>query len=129
MRYLTFDEILQIHRRMIEVFGGEDGILSEEALENCVALPMMVIFGTETSTSLWSKAATMLHCLANRHPFIDGNKRTAWTATKVFLLLNGFRLSASPEDGESTVLDVVKGILDLERLAYWIETHSESAET
>jgi death-on-curing protein len=109
---------------MIEVFGGEDGILSEEALENCVALPMMAIFGTETSTSLWSKAATLLHCIANRHPFIDGNKRTAWT-TKVFLLLNGFRLSASPEDGESIVLDVVKGVVDLENLANWIETHSE----
>ena len=50
------------------VFVGEDGILSEEALENCVALPMMAIFGTETSTSLWSKAATLLHCIANRHP-------------------------------------------------------------
>jgi len=126
LRYLTFDEILQIHRRMIEVFDGEDGILSEESLENCVALPMMAIFGTETSSSLWSKAATLLHCTANRHPFIDGNKRTAWTATRIFLLLNGFRLSASPEDGESMVLDVVKGILDLESLAYWIKSHSDS---
>lgn len=77
MRHLTFDEIIIIHSRMIEAFGGETGILSEEALENCVALPMMFIFGTETSPSLWSKAATLLHCIAIRHPFIDGNKRTA----------------------------------------------------
>lgn len=110
---------------MIQVFGGEEGILSEEALENCVALPMMSVFGTETSKSLWSKTATLLHCIANRHPFVDGNKRTAWTAAKVFLLLNGFRLSASLEDGERTVLDVVKGSINLESLAYWIETHSE----
>ncbi len=62
MRYLTFDEIKDIHNRMIEVFGGEEGILSEEALEDCVALPMMSIFGTETSPSIWSKAATPLYC-------------------------------------------------------------------
>ncbi len=125
MRYLTFDEIVQIQRRMIEVFGGEGGILSENALENCVALPMMSIFGTETSSSLWQKAATLLLCIANRHPFVDGNKRTAWTATKVFLRLNGFRLTTPPENGESTIIGVVQGAIDRDGLADWIKNNSK----
>ena len=125
MRYLTFDEIMGIHNRMIEVFGGEDGILSEEALENCVALPMMSIFGTETSPSIWSKAATLLHCIAARHPFVDGNKRTAWTAAKVFLLLNGYRLTATVENAETTLLGVIRGDIDSEELTDWIEEHSK----
>ena len=124
MRYLTFDEIIRIHNRMIEVFGGEDGILSEEALENCVALPMMSIFGTETSPSIWSKAATLLHCIATRHPFVDGNKRTAWTAAKVFLLLNGYRLSATVKNAETTLLGVIQGDIDSEELTDWVEEHS-----
>ena len=124
MRYLTFDEIMGIHNRMIEVFGGEDGILSEEALENCVALPMMSIFGTETSPSIWSKAATLLHCIATRHPFVDGNKRTAWTAAKVFLLLNGYRLSATVKNAETTLLGVIQGDIDSEELTDWVEEHS-----
>ena len=124
MRYLTFDEIMRIHNRMIEVFGGEDGILSEEALENCVALPMMSIFGTETSPSIWSKAATLLHCIATRHPFVDGNKRTAWTAAKVFLLLNGYRLSATVKNAETTLLGVIQGDIDSEELTDWVEEHS-----
>ncbi len=125
MRYLIFDEIMGIHNRMIEVFGGEDGILSEEALENCVALPMMSIFGTETSPSIWSKAATLLHCIATRHPFVDGNKRTAWTAAKVFLLLNGYRLTATVENAETTLLGVIQGDIDSEELTDWIEEHSK----
>ncbi|MBE0525991.1 MAG: type II toxin-antitoxin system death-on-curing family toxin [Candidatus Thorarchaeota archaeon] len=129
MRYLTFDEIVKIHERMIEVFGGESGILSENALENCVAMPMMSIFGTETSSSLWSKAATLLLCIANRHPFVDGNKRTAWTAAKVFLRLNGFRLTTTPEDGESTVIGVVRGIIDQDDLADWIRNNSEPVQS
>jgi len=110
---------------MIEVFGGEGGILSENALENCVALPMMSIFGTETNPSIWSKAATLLLCIANRHPFVDGNKRTSWAAAKVFLLLNGFQLTSSLEEGERTVIGVVKGIVDTGVLADWIETNSD----
>ena len=125
LRFLTFDEIMQIHRRMIEAFGGTDGILSENALENCVALPMMSIFGMETSLTLWSKAATLLLCIVNRHPFVDGNKRTAWTSAKVFLLLNGFRLTTSPENGESTMIGTTQGTIDQDNLADWIESNSE----
>jgi len=125
VRYLTFDEIMRIHNRMIEVFGGEDGILFEESLENCVALPMMSIFGTETSPSIWSKAATLLHCIATRHPFVDGNKRTAWTAAKVFLLVNGYRLTATVENAEATLLGAIRGDVDSEELTDWIEEHSK----
>ncbi|NWF96915.1 MAG: type II toxin-antitoxin system death-on-curing family toxin [Candidatus Thorarchaeota archaeon] len=125
MRYLTFDEIVVIHGRLIDAFGGEGVILSEEALENCVALPMMAVFGRETSSSLWLKAATLLHAIVTRHPFVDGNKRTAWTAAKVFLLVNGFRLSAQAEDAERVVLRTVKGEIGVKELARWIELHSK----
>ena len=128
MRYITFDEIVQIHKRMIEVFGGENGIISEDAIENCVALPMLHIFGTETNPTMWLKAATLLLCLANRHPFVDGNKRTAWAATKIFLFLNGYRLTVSTENGEGTVIGVVEGTIDTDDLAEWLEANSENLE-
>ncbi|MHA1928930.1 MAG: type II toxin-antitoxin system death-on-curing family toxin [Candidatus Thorarchaeota archaeon] len=123
MKYLTFDEICTIHMRMIKEFGGEGGILSEGALENCVALPMMSVFSIETSPTLWLKAASLLHCIATRHPFVDGNKRTAWTSAKIFLLLNGFRLSARVDEAENIVLGVVQGEINPEELAEWIKIH------
>jgi death-on-curing protein len=116
--------LIRVHSRMIREFGGEDGILSEGAIENCIALPMLSVFGTETAPTIWSKAATLLHCIATRHPFVDGNKRTAWAAAKVFLLLNGFRLSAGVDGAEGIVLSVVKGETDLEALAEWIKDRS-----
>lgn len=124
MRFLTYDDILVIHKRMIEVFGGEDGLLSAESLENCVALPMMSVFGTETSPSLWSKAATLLHAIVTRHPFVDGNKRTAWTAAKIFLILNGHTLSVHVQEAQRVVLGVAQGETGSEELAEWIKSHS-----
>ncbi len=109
---------------MIAVFGGESGVLSQEGLENCLALPMMSVYGTETNPSLWEKAASLLHCLVTRHPFVDGNKRTSWAAAKVFLLLNGFRLSTEHDDGEQTILNVISGKINKDQLADWIESHS-----
>lgn len=126
MRYLSFDEILRIHDRMIVDFGGEAGILSEGSLENCVALPMMSVFGTETSKSVWSKAAALMHCIEIRHPFVDGNKRTGWTAARVFLLLNGFGLNASTENAETTVRRVAQGEMEPTELAEWMRVHSYS---
>ena len=124
MRFLTYDEILKIHSRMIKEFGGEDGLLSEGGIENCVALPMLAIFGTEATPTLWSKAAILLHCIATRHPFVDGNKRTAWTAARIFLLLNGFHLSAEVDEAETIVLSIVGGNTDIEAVAEWIREKS-----
>ncbi|TXT54070.1 MAG: Death-on-curing protein [Candidatus Thorarchaeota archaeon] len=98
VRYLTYDEILSIHDRLIEFFGGESGVFSVNALENCVSLPMMSVFGTETNPTIWSKAAALLYCILIRHPFVDGNKRTAWTAAKLFLYLNGYDLQVDVDD-------------------------------
>lgn len=126
MRYLTFDEIVRIHSRMILVFGGEKGIVSEGAIENCVALPMLAVYEIETSPSLWTKAAVLLHCIATRHPFVDGNKRTAWGAARVFLILNGIRLKASTKNAEGIMRKVVGGEIDVDGLAKWIKLHSES---
>ncbi len=71
---LSFDETLLIHRRLIKDFGGETGVLSQEAIENCVALPMLGFFGVAASSTLWTKAAKHLQCIATWYPFIDGNE-------------------------------------------------------
>jgi len=86
---------------------------------------MMVISGKETSPTLWSKAARLLHCIVTRHPFVDGNKRTAWSAAKVFLLLNEFRLFAEVKEAEYIVLRVAKGEMKVEELSEWMESHSK----
>ena len=128
MRYLSIDDILEIHQTMISLFGGESGLLSEGALENCVAVPMIAVFGIEPNPTLWDKAASLMHCIVTRHPFVDGNKRTAWASMKVFLLLNDYRLATETEESESVILNVIGGVIDIDALSKWIEAHSTQCE-
>ena len=120
MRYLTVAEVLYIHEKSIRVFGGETGILSTGALENCVELPKMKIYGEEPSDTLWMKAAHILHCIVTRHPFLDGNKRTGWVAAKIFLKLNGYSLNPDVDETENMVREIAEGNLDVEYVSTWI---------
>ena len=64
-------------------------------------------------------AATFAFGIARNHPFIDGNKRTAWVVARLFLVLNGITLSYTPEDAVNTVLALASGDLSEEELAEW----------
>lgn len=57
------------------------------------------MFGIEAYATVWEKAAALLHSLLINHPFVDGNKRTAWMCTVVFLDLNGAEMPAVDQDG------------------------------
>ncbi|MCD6590549.1 MAG: Fic family protein, partial [Candidatus Aenigmarchaeota archaeon] len=71
MKYLTVEEIIQIHDRLIKEFGGEAGIVDRNKLD-------FIVNKVESSkTDLYRKAAMLLHDIIIMHPFIDGNKRTA----------------------------------------------------
>ena len=75
--YLTVGEVLQIHSRQIENYGGPHGIRDIALLESSVFRPQM-------------------ESLANKHPFLDGNKRVAFAAAHTFLLVNGCDLQVHP---------------------------------
>src|SRR4051794_20623446 len=91
-------------------------------LEAAVARPRTTAFRADAYPSLLNKAAALLHSLAANHWLADGNKRTAWTATKLFLLMNGQLLLASPEEGEQFVVSVTHR-RDWADLSAWLEAH------
>lgn len=74
---------------MIRDFGGLGGIRDLALLESAIAIPAIACFGVELHPSLYDKAAAYLFHIVKNHPFVDGNKRTAITATLIFLLDNG----------------------------------------
>jgi len=76
------------------------------------------VYGAEAYPRLTVKAAALMESLARNHPLVDGNKRLAWHAATVFLLLNGKTLAAPSVDaGEEFVLGVAQGRLTLEQIA------------
>ncbi len=95
MRYLTLNELLQLHRHLVEQSGGSAGIHSVGALESALAQPRMTFSGEDLYPAIVEKAAALGFSLIRNHPFVDGNKRTGHAAMEVFLILNGYEIDAS----------------------------------
>ena len=125
MEYLTTNEVILLHARLIQRTGGSRGVRDMGLLESALARPQATFDGADLYPDLWTKAA-LTHSLAQNHPFVDGNKRTALTAMGVFLELNSYRLTASKEDAVDLLHRVVAGRIDLQELAVWLRTHSQA---
>jgi len=123
VRYLTLNETLELHRRIIAQSGGVFGILNLGALESALAQPQMTFGGKDLYPTLADKAATFGFSLIQNHPFVDGNKRLGHAAMETFLVLNGFEISATVDEQESVALQVASGQLDLAGLLAWLGDH------
>ena len=118
--FLTVEDLLEI----------ASGVLAEVAvrdlglLDSAAARPRASVFGSDAYETFDEKAAALLHSLARNHPLVDGNKRLAWAATRVFCLLNGSDLTyESVDSAESFVLAVAAGEMEVPEIARWIHDH------
>ncbi len=85
--YLTIAEAIEIHRQLIDEFGGSRGLRDRGALEAAIFRPQIGYYD-----SLAEQAAALMESLANNHAFVDGNKRVSFAVTDTFLRVNGFYL-------------------------------------
>jgi death-on-curing protein len=123
MRYLKLNEVLDIHRHIIEQSGGLAGIRDFGALESVLAQPKMTFEGADLYPTLVDKAVAFGYSLINNHPFVDGNKRIGHAAMEIFLLLNGFEIEASIDEQEQLILGVASGKVNREVLKDWLDLH------
>jgi death-on-curing protein len=120
MRYLTLDEVLELHRLALAQAGGAAGVRDLGALESAVAQPMMAFGGQDLYPTVVDKAAPLAFSLINNHPFVDGNKRVGHAAMETFLVLNGYELSAAVEEQERVVLGVAAVAVSREEFTAWV---------
>jgi death-on-curing protein len=123
MRYLSLPEVLEIHARVLYASGGSAGLRDLAGLESAVAQPRMSFGGTDLYPDLAAKAAALAHSLTCSHPFVDGNKRVGHACMEVFLILNGYELSASVDEQEELFLRLASGAVAREELAVWVRGH------
>lgn len=123
MRYLTVEEVLALHKRIIETSGGSPGLRYSAGLESAIAQPQMTFEGVDLHSTLVSKAAALGYSLIMNHPFVDGNKRVGHAAMEVMLMLNGLQLSATVDEQERVVLAVASGAVPRDEFARWLEAH------
>ncbi|MEM1096816.1 MAG: type II toxin-antitoxin system death-on-curing family toxin [Bacteroidota bacterium] len=117
-------DVLHIHTRSIERFGGSHGIRDEGLLESALRRPENHWY-YQPDVSLAMLAALYCHGIVKNHPFIDGNKRTGILTAEAFLLLNSLTLAAYAGTVAPVIEQVAAGTLSLEELAAWIEEHSK----
>jgi death-on-curing protein len=110
--HLTVDIVKEIHAMVLAEFGGSGGIRDEGLLHSAVAAPQATFGGESPFADLPEVAAAYLFYICRNHPFIDGNKRAAMTASIVFLRLNGIEPAPDSDKWETLVLDVASSRLD-----------------
>lgn len=114
--FLSLDEALAIHARLLEVFGGTDGVRDLGLLESALFRPQ-----TGYYKDLVAMAAALFESLLMNHPFLDGNKRVAFFATDVFLRLNGWRFEVDAEEAHAFLIERLEtGSADFAQLETWI---------
>ena len=118
--WITRALALSIHERQLSEHGGGIGVRDEALLESALARPQQRHAYGDPPPDLADLAASLAYALAKNHPFVDGNKRTAHVAYRVFLALNDAELRASGEEKYLAMLGLAEGSLDEATFAAWL---------
>lgn len=120
--YPTLTETIELHTRLIERFGGKDGVRDLGLLESALMRPQ-----TGYYSSLSMQAAALLQSLTQNHAFIDGNTRVAFATCAIFLRMNGFKLKVDADNGEAFIIErLIKKKADLDEITAWLEKFMKS---
>jgi death-on-curing protein len=120
MRYLTIDEVLELHRLVLEQSGGAAGLRDLGALESAIAQPYMTFGGQDLYPAIGDKASALAFSLVMNHAFVDGNTRVGHATLETFLVLNGYELRAAVDEQESVMLALAAGTLSREKFTEWV---------
>lgn len=124
--FLSLDDALLLHADQIESFGGTAGVRDEGLLDSALAQPKITFGGELLHPTLAEQAAAYLYHLSRNHPFVDGNKRTAFAVMDTFLEANGYCLTLSDDDAYDLVMQVAQGQIDKPALASLIAAAIQS---
>ncbi len=117
----TVQDIYELHIQLEETFILSSGIRDENLLASAVNTPFQTFMGNDLYPSIYDKAAQLCYGITNNHPFTDGNKRTALHSMYVYLIINGFDITASQQDVENLIINVASRRMDNTELSKWLQ--------
>ncbi len=121
--WIPKEVVLALHQRQVDEHGGDAGIRDETLLESALARPLQR-YAYDSSADLCALAASYAKGLAKNHPFIDGNKRTAFVTYRLFLLRNGINATAAQDERYATALGLAAGEMEEEAFATWLRENT-----
>lgn len=125
MIWITADDVIQIHSRVIQRSGGMDGLRDRASLEAAVSAPMQSFGGQDLYPTTVEKIARLGYGLASNHAFVDGNKRIGAMMTQLLLKWNGFQMSLCSGELADMFIAIADGSAKETDLLAWIQRHLE----
>ncbi len=123
-RWVPKGTVFGIHPKSLAAFGGAEGMRDEGLLESALARPEnLSAYGDPDAFDL---AAAYAFGIVRNHPFVDGNKRSAFVTAALFLELNGHSLEASEPEATAAMLAFASGEVSEPDFALWLKTHSRA---
>lgn len=126
---LTVQDIYELHRELEDAFVLSPGVRDKNLLASAVNTPFQTFMENDLYPSIYDKAAQLCYGVANNHPFTDGNKRTALHSMYVYLIINGFDITATQQDVENMIIDVAAGNMTNVELAQWLRENTVKIDT
>lgn len=121
---LTVEDIYELHRELEDAFVLSSGVRDKNLLASAVNAPFQTFMGSDLYPFLYDKAAQLCYGIANNHPFTDGNKRTALHSMYVYLIINGYDITATQQDVENLIINVAAGNMTNVELAQWLRDNT-----
>jgi death-on-curing protein len=124
LRRLGVADLVWLNTVAVRQAGGAVGVRDKGALEAAVARPFTAYGGKELFPTPFAKAAALMQTVIQRHPFVDGNKRTGLLAGATLLHLAGYDLAAPRREMVEIPVAVAEGRIEVEELSRWFEAHA-----
>lgn len=123
MIWLTADDVVKLHSKVIQSTGGLDGLRDQAGLEAALAAPLQTFGGEDLFPGDVDKIARLGFGLASNHVFLDGNKRIGALATQLLLKWNGYNLALRPGELSDMFISIADGSAGESDLLAWIQAH------
>ena len=122
---ILLEDILELHLKSIEDFGGAVGVRDLSLLESAIARPFQTFDGNDLYPTIIEKAAALAESLIINHPFIDGNKRTGMAAMYSFLLHSQIKLTATSNDLYQFIISISTGKIIFNDITIWLKNNTQ----
>jgi len=118
-------EVEQLHKLLIDNFGGSQGVRDRETLASALSRPFQTFDGRDLYPSIIEKAASLIESILINHPFIDGNKRAGYFLLRLYLIYHHIDITASLNNRYEFVINIASGILKFDDIVAWLRTNTE----
>lgn len=119
----TKEQVILMHRQIIEETGGSFGLRDEGLLDSALMVPFQTFANKDLFLSIQDKAARLGYGIIKNHPFVDGNKRIGTHVMLVFLYCNNVELLYTQKELSDFILQIAAGKKDFDDFVKWIKNH------